>query len=679
MKPIHQIIKYLDMFGVKCSFYIERSQKLNTFTGGILSLIAIFISVFFFFVMSLDDFKRITPITNISTFQPKDYQKINLGKEKIWIAWRIRDNSNNFINHTNIFYPLIYNYYGIKKSINAGFDFKIKQLNYTLCNQTSFINKSDIININTSLDELFCIEMDDIDIGGDWTSDYLSYIEFNLYLCKEGIDYDENNPYCTKNENISNYLGYNDSLIVSIYYPIIQFRANKPINPITILYRERFYERSRYTNKIEKIFLQKNKLKDNVGWISDKYKETSYWGVNAIEGDSYIMGNKGDFINGGSTSKVYSLNIYLDSSINVFYRSYKKIYIIISECMPIFYFISFIFNMIATIFKFYSINKNITEYLFINLKQRSFDKKIKELKKMNQKSHNALDFIINTNTNNNNNSNIRGKKLSNNFQSNSYKKISKFIFNTNENNNMKKNLDNTKKVYFSSKKNNNLIQKKLINPIKEKLECSIKDNSLEILNNNRGMISSKSNVIKDNKDKPVAKYTLKTNSNHHNNKMETLALNSNGNGNEKFKRKNVKKISLKENTQIRFQSIFKALQKNDQNKHYVHKRLFPSKYYFYSIFIKNLDILKKNKFFSKRFALTYMFISKLMDIYSYIDLIREFNVFIAYFVKGKNINLIESNTKINIGDISFTKNIKDCFDNNHFRIFGKKIEDINLN
>jgi hypothetical protein len=335
--------------------------------------------------------------------------------------------------------------------------------------------------------------------------------------------------------------------------------------------------------------------------------------------------------------------------------------------------------MIATIFKFYSINKNITEYLFINLKQRSFDKKIRELKKMNQKSHNALDFIINTNTNNNNNSNIRGKKLSNNFQSNSYKKISKFIFNTNENNNMKKNLDNTKKIYFSSKKNNNLIQKKLINPIKEKLECSIKDNSLEILNNNRGMISSKSNVIKDNKDKPVAKYTLKTNSNYHNNKMEPLALNSNGNGNEKFKRKNVKKISLKENTQIRFQSIFKALQKNDQNKHYVHKRLFPSKYYFYSIFIKNLDILKKNKFFSKRFALTYMFISKLMDIYSYIDLIREFNVFIAYFVKGKNINLIESNTKINIGDISFTKNIKDCFDNNHFRIFGKKIEDINLN
>ena len=120
--------------------------------------------------------------------------------------------------------------------------------------------------------------------------------------------------------------------------------------------------------------------------------------------------------------------------------------------MPIFYFISFIFNMIATIFKFYSINKNITEYLFINLKQRSIDKKIKELKKMNQRSHNALDFIINTNTNNNNN-NIRGKKLSNNFQSNSYKKVNKFIFNTNENNNMKKNIDNTNKDYFSSKKN----------------------------------------------------------------------------------------------------------------------------------------------------------------------------------------------------------------------------------
>ena len=676
MKQIHQIIKYLDMFGVKFSFYIEKSRKLNSFKGGVLTLIAIFLSFIFFLIMSLDDLKRITPLTNISSYRPEEYQKINLGKEKIWIPWRIRDYSNNFINHTNILYPFIYNYYGIKNNINEGFDFKIKPLNYTLCNQTSFINRPDIINIDSSLDELYCIEMDDIDIGGDWASDYLSYIEFNLYLCKEGIDYDENNPYCTRNENISNYLGYNNSLIISLYYPVIQFRANMPINPITILYREMFYKISGYTNKIDKIFLRNNILKDNIGWIGNKYKETSYWGLHTLQSDSYTIGNRRDFMNGGgSTSKVYSFNIYLDSSINVYYRSYKKLYVIISECMPIFYCISFIFKTIATIFKFYRINKNITEYLFINLKHNSFEKKMRDLKKVNQKSHNALDFVVNINNHNNNN--IHSNNLNNNFQTNSYERINKLMFNEK----MNKNTDNLNQPYFSSKKSNNIMHKKLVNPIKEKLECSFKDNSLEILNKNRGMFSSKSNVIRDNKDnKQFVKYTIKTNTNLSNNKIESLAINKNNNNcNEKFKRKNAKKISLVENAQNHIQSICKNLQKNEQHKHYIHRKLFPSKYYFYSIFIKNLDILKKTKLFSTRFALTYMFISKLMDIYSYLDLIKEFNVFTTYFLNEKNISIIEKNRKINIGDYSFSKNIKDCFDNNHFRIFGKKKEDINLN
>lgn len=646
MKQINQIIKYLDMFGIRGSFYIEKSPKLYSFTGGILSIITIFICIIFFILISLDDFKRISPLVSISSVQPKEHHKINFGKEKIWIPWRIRDYSNNFVNHTNLFYPFIYNYYSINKSIDKGFEFEIKQLNYTLCSKTSFINRSELFNIDSSLDELFCIELDDIDIGGDWTSDYLSYIEFNLYLCKEGIDYDENNPYCTRYENISHYLRQNNSLMVSLYYPIIQFKANKAINPMTIIYREKFYKISRYTNKIDKIYLQKNILKDDIGWLTNKYKETSYWGLNILEGDSYTIGNKRDF-NDGSTSRVYSFNIYLDSSINIYNRSYKKLYIIVSECMPIIYTVSFLFNMIGTFCKFYTINKNFTEYLFINLKEKSFDKKIKQLKQINEK-----------NDNNNN--------INDNFQSNSYKKINKFTFNEN----IKKNFDSY--ANLSSKKNN-VFHNKLISPIKEKVEFSIKDNSLEVLNHNhnypRALVSSKSNIFKD--IKPLGRHTIKTNANLHNNNIKLDPSLSNNNINDKIKKKNVKV----ENTQIRFQSLFKELHKPEPHKHYIHKKLFPSKYYFYSIFIRNFDNLKKTKILSRKYIQTYMFISKLLDVYSYFDLIREFNVFTTYFLKEKNINLIERNRKINIGEITFMKNIKDCFENNHFRIFGKKKDD----
>ena len=136
MMKVNQLLKYVDIFGKKCSFYVEKTPKLYSVTGGILSLITISICFILFIFTSLDDFRRIFPTVSISSVQPSDYHKIKFGKEKIWIPWRIRDYSNHFVNHTNIFYPLIYNYYSIKKSFGTGFEFEIKQLNYTLCNET---------------------------------------------------------------------------------------------------------------------------------------------------------------------------------------------------------------------------------------------------------------------------------------------------------------------------------------------------------------------------------------------------------------------------------------------------------------------------------------------------------------------------------------------------------------
>ena len=616
MKEIKQILKYLDIFGEKCSFYVEKNPKLYSVTGGILSIFSISISFIIFILTSLDDFQRISPIVSISSTQPNQFHKIKFGKEKIWIPWRIQDYSNNYVNHTNLLYPLIYNFYSIKKAGN-GFEFGVQELNYTLCNETSFVNKSEIYDIDSSLDELYCIEMDDIDVGGDWTSEYISYIEFDLYLCKEGIDYDENNPYCTNYQNISHYLGENNSLSMSLYYPIANFKANESINPMNIIYRERFYQISRFSNKIDRIFLQKNILKDDYGWFFRKYNETSYWSLSKFEGDSYTNGDKRDLMNEGSTSRVYSFNIYLEPTINTYFRTYKKIYIILSECLPFIYFISFIFKMIASFCKVHTINKKFAEFLFTKLKAKTdiFEKKVKEIK-LNE---NVL------------------KKINNH---NSFKKVSKYMIS--DNNDNSNNIVSQKNIMFNSK---------LQEPIKEKAD--LKDNSIEIMSNNKSkeLFSSKSNNnLKGNKI--IGRHTIK----------------SSAPSNEK--RKSARKYSGIGNIKLRGQSLFKENQK-EPFTHLVNQTLFPSRYYFYIIFIKNYDILKKTKCFSKKFSNSYMFITKLLDIYSYFDLIRQFNVFKTCFLSEENMNFIERNRKINIGEMSFMKNIKDCLDNDNFRIFGR--------
>ena len=639
-----QILKYLDLFGKKCSFYIEKTPKLYSVTGGILSIVSILISIVVFFFTSFNDFQRIYPTITFSSIQPNNSHKIKFGKEKIWIPWKIRDYSNNFVNHTNIFYPFIYNYYSINNSFGTGFELKVKHLNYTLCSQTSFINKSEIFYIDSSLDELYCIDMDDIDIGVDWALNYLSYIKFDLYLCKEGVDYDENNPYCTKYENISNYIGKNNSLMISLYYPIVQFKANDTSNPINIIYRERVYQISRYTNKIDRIFLQKNILIDDYGWFTNRYNKTSYWGLNEFQGDSYINENRKDIMNEGSSSKVYSFLIFIEPSINTYFRGYKKIYIIFSESIPLIYIVFFLFNLVANFCKFHTINKKFLEFLFINLKGKSdiYEKKVKELKELNEKSLNKLD-----------------KKA---LKNNSFKKINRY--------NLNEKIDN---VYSNlSSRKNNLFFKKLQSPIVEKMNNSIKDNSLEILNykNPKELLSNKSNDIKDNKN--VARPTIKSHL-YLNNKKEPSSPNIDR---IKLKRKSARKMSLVGNIPVPIQSLLKPGPK-EQPKNLVHKTLFPSRFYFYAIFIKNLDVLNKTKCVSKKFSKTYIFLTRLLDIYSYFNLVREFNVFKTCLLNENNINFIERGKKINIGEISFMKNIKECFDNNNFRIFGK-MKQINI-
>jgi hypothetical protein len=274
--------------------------------------------------------------------------------------------------------------------------------------------------------------------------------------------------------------------------------------------------------------------------------------------------------------------------------------------------------MIAKFCKFYTLNKKFTEFLFINVKEKSdaFEKKIKELKQLNEK-----------------------------------------LFYNKKNMDVSENLSSQKK---------NLFNNKLNNLKSDKDRNSFKDNSIEMLNNHiksKDLISIKSNEIKENKT--IARNTIKTYVNFQG-RDPTIP-------NHRIKRQSAKKISLSGNTQIRLQSLFKQ-PKSDPHRHLVQKNLFPSRYYFYVIFIKNLDVLKKSRCVSNKFSKSFIFITRLLNVFSYMDFFRQFNVFKSLFLSEKNINYIEKNRKINIGEISFMRNIKECIDNNTFRVFGRIID-----
>ena len=595
MDNICTVLKYIDVFGISCTFYREKMPKLYTVTGGIFSIITLISAVLILIFFSLDDLKRKLPITTTTYIPTEGYRNIKFGKEKLWIPWSIVDyNNNEYVNHTEILFPIIYYISSIKDEITKEYKTMKKILDYKLCNETSMAKEKNNYGITVSLDKIYCIDMEELDMGGSWMTSYINYIQFDLYYCQNGINYNETNEECTSFNKLRNFLGNNNSLDIEFYYPIVQFQPTNKTNPIVIIYQQNFYHLSKYVNKIERIYLQEHKLTDDSGWILNYEKNSSFWGLNSISGETYFNGEENDLFNEGSSSRAYSFNLYLNPGIIHYKRGYKKIYTIFCDNYPISYIIYFILKSISMFLKKVESNKRMIELLFENFKDKPNDfeesmKRIKEKstpknKRMNNNNNKTIDKIL-----------MRRKSVGVSFIFKKFGNSSKII-----NDNLKiRNVLNCNNIHNNNNNNINInISNNYINKQKRK---------------SLAMNSSKQNLILDNNNQNL----------------------SNRNYERSLKSSNIKEFNLN----------------NKEN-------IFPYKYYIFSIFIKNLNTSKKKVFISPRFSKIYAFYCQLFDITTYLLIQREFNALKTFF-REKDELLLEKNKKNNSSYNSFIKEIYD--------------------
>ena len=612
------LIKYMDLFGTRCTFYSEKMPKLYTITGGIFTILSIFVNLLIFAIFSFNDIYRKYPNSTTSFIPSEGYRKIKFGEEKIWIPWRIVDyNNNEFVNHSGLLYPIIYYYSGIKNKNSKDFNLTFTTLNYTLCSETSMGRKSNIYQITVPLNELYCIDMDDLDMGGSWISEFINYIQFDLYYCENGINYDETNSNCTTFKKIIDSVGENNSLEVDIYYPVVQFQPENKTSPVIVIYRNVFYHISRYVHKINRMFLQENVITDDSGWFFENESNNSYWGLTSFNGDTYINGNENDLVNEGSNSRAYSFNIYLEPGIIHYKRYYKKIYNIFSEFYPFAYIIFLVMKGISKLFKSAETNKKMIELLFENLREKPniFEENLKRL------------------------NNKKEKRINNKENFNKLRNNSLIINKRNENNNLK-----------GSEKSFDL--QKIKNKLNTHHSSFSLDKAKYVVNN-----ISFNKQVKNDKIRSSSKFYQQHKKSMANNESKMNLVSNNQN----------LRISF---TSEKFKNLKNIQSTNEKN--YIKLKLFPYKYYLFSVFIKNMDP-SKSCFFSSRFAKIYTFLCQLFDITTYLSFQREFNALKKIFSEN-NINLIEKTQKININSNSFLKEITDCIGEHKFYILAQGIK-----
>ena len=605
-------LRYVDFFDIKFHFYIGGQPTNNTTFGGIMIIFFLTSCLLTFLIFSLDDIKRLNPITTKSEIPGGEMRVVNLHNSKIWIPWRMVTYEEKFVDHRGILHPIVSLIEG-KWNNDFGMNLTYRTLSYKLCNETSMANKTEEYQIDVPLNELFCIEEDDIPWGGSWYGDILYYVEVNLFLCEEGIHFNASDPRCTKMTDLLQHR--NTSWLFEFYYPVVQFQPTNLNVPMAVIYRSYYYRLSTYANKVERVYIQENILSDDKNLLQTKTKNSSYWGLTNIYGDSYFMPEGIDPLVKSTSSRLYSLVIYMDQGIIYYSRSYKKVFSILSDVFPILNFLLLIFKKFTRIVKLTFAKKTTSELLFENVNPKKIifngDKIFKkrdsnENISINIRRNGRLNDSINQNFHRNTalNLNVYTKNLEQSKE-----------FNNNNNNTSEQN----RSYFLFNNKNDNTQSKTQLNDA----------NLLGMLNMNQ---------LK-------RKYTIVAG------KRNTIALDSYL---ESESNKKNKKRKKKENI-----------------------NLFPTYYYFMDIFIDKLIKPKSFCCMNKKYFIVYNFMGQIFDITSHILLIKNFNIFKNIFFNeingGKKLNSYTMDKKININDENLMKEINSDLNAKSCDIFTKTL------
>ena len=178
------VLKSIDFFGSFFHWYAKRQKKLYTTLGGILTLFSFIVCGTILGFLFNDCLGKTNPQITENDEINTEFKKIKFGEEKIYIPWRIADYKFRKVNISNWIHPIVHHFSGERNKKTNLFFYKTKILNYTFCNETNLKNIENNISNNVNFDEMYCIDMEDIIMGGDWLHDFIYNTQIDIFYVK---------------------------------------------------------------------------------------------------------------------------------------------------------------------------------------------------------------------------------------------------------------------------------------------------------------------------------------------------------------------------------------------------------------------------------------------------------------------------------------------------------------
>ncbi len=399
MNIFNKYFLFLDIFGERPEFFINGYHSQKTIFGSIISLLLYIIIIILFIIFSLDILYHENPTlvkTNYIDEVPEEYNFNNNFMVAIVLEY---PNYTKFINnkiYTLKIHETNYSYINGSNVINS-----VREIKYKRCSEFKFTVIPEYFEA-LDVDNIFCLNLTEFSIEGDYMRDRWRTILFNFEKC---VNSTENNFTCESLEEIDNTLngGYIELFITDT--TIIPNNYKKPIktfgrNIFNSLNGKDYSEFWLYLKRMDVIT-------DN-GLIFHNYNKKYT-----------IAFDRFNFLKFSPYNNLFlQVAIKLSSTREVYHRSYKKIQEIcadlsgLSKCVILF--LEFFFYIFKnTLYKNYLLQ-------FFNLDFKMEKKKIKFINRTNclinekllkNKIFNNISTLLNNKENNINisNSNVNLK------------------------------------------------------------------------------------------------------------------------------------------------------------------------------------------------------------------------------------------------------------------------------
>ena len=345
-----KLLRQIDIFGETIKLTFKKQETAKTVIGGITTLILILLINFILVIMSLEIFQKLKPVVTVEDIIQPFRPNMTLNKMTLPISVIVQDENNKIYHDVDKFTMEALTTTVVIED-NGTLTNTIENLNLILCEPSYFPSLTNDSFYNSRLNNYFCLENQNVSIGGYWDSNYTKYLRISIMPCRNST---ESKVICAQESEIKEYFE-NTSLYFALYYQNTILNTQQYSNPtspyIITNYKSIKYGSSRYNE----LYFRKDFLLSDNHFLLETSETTN---VTLFDISNYAIAN---FAQDGF---LVEFDFYSSNYKKIYRRSYLKIQAVLAQVGAISNILIQIGSVICYVFTKVRLNKHILNKIY---------------------------------------------------------------------------------------------------------------------------------------------------------------------------------------------------------------------------------------------------------------------------------------------------------------------------